>query len=163
MAAASSNAYLRTKVLTASPAELRLMLLDGAVRFGEQARQALEKSDFEGVYNNGTRCQNIVIELMNSLRPEHDPELCKRLSALYAYIYSLLVKAGSERKVSMYAEAVQLLKFERDTWSMLIDQLTAENRAAQSMTTTPDIQPPLGVPPAGPADTLVGATVSLKG
>ena len=29
----TSNAYLRTKVMTASPEELRLMLLDGAIRF----------------------------------------------------------------------------------------------------------------------------------
>ena len=39
-----SQAYLKTKVLTASPAELRLMLIDGAIRFSEQARRASYKT-----------------------------------------------------------------------------------------------------------------------
>ena len=37
--------YLRTKVLTATPEQLQLMLYDGAIRFTEQARAALEKKD----------------------------------------------------------------------------------------------------------------------
>ena len=40
-----SNAYLRTKVMTASPAELRLMLLDGAIKFANQAREGLQAKD----------------------------------------------------------------------------------------------------------------------
>ena len=33
--------YLRTKVLTATPEQLQLMLFDGAIRFAEQAKPAL--------------------------------------------------------------------------------------------------------------------------
>ena len=36
------NEYLRTRVLTASPEELRLMLLDGALKYAMQAREGLE-------------------------------------------------------------------------------------------------------------------------
>ena len=57
MADASPHAYLRTKVMTASPGELRLMLIDGAIRFSEQARTGLEANDFEAVYV-GVNCTN---------------------------------------------------------------------------------------------------------
>ena len=44
MTASPPNPYLRTKVMTASPAELRLLLLDGAVKFLERC-QNLEASN----------------------------------------------------------------------------------------------------------------------
>ena len=45
-----AQAYLRTKVMSASPAELRLMLVDGAIRFAEQCRAGLENRDFEQAF-----------------------------------------------------------------------------------------------------------------
>jgi flagellar secretion chaperone FliS len=122
-AAARSNAYLRTKVLTAKPAELRLMLLDGAIRFAEQGREGLARKDYEASYNGFTRSQDIVMELLAGLRPEHDPELCAKLSALYTYIYRRLVAATTERALDVADEAIELLRFERDTWGMLMHQL----------------------------------------
>ncbi|NJL30429.1 MAG: flagellar protein FliS [Phycisphaerales bacterium] len=38
------NPYLRTKIMTASPQELRLMLYEGAVRFCRQSLAAMEKT-----------------------------------------------------------------------------------------------------------------------
>ena len=35
------------------------------------------------------------MELINSLRPEHAPELCERLSGLYTFIYVQLVGAAT--------------------------------------------------------------------
>ena len=45
--AAAANAYQGTKIKTASPAELTLMLYDGAIKFCNMARIALEKNDYE--------------------------------------------------------------------------------------------------------------------
>ena len=47
--------YLRTKIFTATPEQLQLMLYDGAIRFSEQARVALQKKDFETSFNCLTR------------------------------------------------------------------------------------------------------------
>ena len=63
-----ANQYLRTKVLTATPEQLQLMLYDGAIRFAEQARLALQKKDFEGSYNGISRAQKIIAELSCALR-----------------------------------------------------------------------------------------------
>lgn len=68
-----SQAYLKTKVLTATPAELRLMLLDGAIRFGEQVRRGYAERNFELAFEGTTKAQAIIMELMNALRPDSRP------------------------------------------------------------------------------------------
>lgn len=138
------NPYLRTKVLTASPEELRLMLYDGALKFARQGKAGLEAQKFEESYHNLVRAQKIVLELSTSLKHSLDPDLCGKLSALYTYIYRLLVDANTQRTTKPVDEAVKLLEYERETWQMLMQKLTAEGggpRAPQhTETATP--QPP---------------------
>lgn len=124
------NAYLRTKVMTASPGELRLMLIDGAIKFAEKTRTALDAKDFESVYVGVTRAQKIIMELINSLRPEHDEALCARLSGLYTYMYKRLMEASTERDAAIVDEVLELLRYERQTWSMLLERLASESRSA---------------------------------
>ena len=57
------NPYLKTKVMTASPEELRLMLYEGAIKFCRQATDAIGKGDWEAMYNALIRAQKIVLEL----------------------------------------------------------------------------------------------------
>ena len=92
-AAQQAQNYLRTRVLTATPEQLQLMLFDGALRFGEQARAALEKRDWEGTYNHITRVQKIIAELTGSLKHDVNPDLCGKLAALYNYAHRKLTEA----------------------------------------------------------------------
>lgn len=130
MSKPAPNPYLRTKIMTASPEELRLMLYDGCLKFCRQAKAELKKDkpDFEVVYENFMRGQKIVLELSTSLNHDVAPELCEKLSALYTYIYRLLVDANLERDPAKVDEAVQLLEYERETWAMFM-QRNAEAQA----------------------------------
>lgn len=158
----NANAYFRTKVLTASPAELRLMLFDGALRFAETARSALLEKNYERVYDGVTRCQAIILELINNLRPEHDPELCNNLSSLYTFMYTRLMTASHERDPAIIDEVIDLLKYERETWVMLMESMAKENHAASNMSDTPAATgSPAGVRSA--AEALVGRRVSIDG
>jgi len=121
-----TNPYLRTKVLTASPEELRLMLLDGALHFLAIGREGLAAKTYEKVYEGFWQSKAIVMELITSLRPEHAPELCSRMSGLYTYIYRLLMEASFQRDMTKADEAQKLLEYERETWVMLMDRLSAE-------------------------------------
>ena len=127
------NPYLKTKVMTAGPAELRLMLFDGAVKFAEQGRQGLAGKDYEAAYNGISRCQEILAELMNSLDPQHAPELCQKLSGLYAFMMTRLMTASTERNPAIVQEVITLLEFERETWLMLLAKLAGEKAAAGSI------------------------------
>jgi flagellar protein FliS len=120
------NPYLKTKIMTASREELRLMLYDGAIKFCHQAKAALADKRLEDSYHNLMRAQKIVLELSTSLNHKVDPELCERLAALYTWIYRLLVDANLERDGSKVDEALQLLSYERETWVLLMKKLAGD-------------------------------------
>lgn len=129
-AAQQAQAYLKTRVLTASPEELRMMLLEGACKFVRQARESLDKKDFEGVYNGTTNCRNIVFELMTTIRDEVNQELASNVRALYAFIYRLLTEASFEKDAAKYDKAIELLDYERETWALLMKKSVAERNGA---------------------------------
>jgi flagellar protein FliS len=135
------QAYLENKVRTASPAELRLMLLDGAIRFCEKTKRGYEERDFESAFDGTTKAQAILLELINALRPDQAPELCKRLSSLYTFMYTSLVEASTSREIAKVDEVIQLLRFERETWVMCMDEMSRENRSAAGMGAIPSVNP----------------------
>ena len=132
------NAYLQTKVLTASPAELRLMLIDGAIRFTEQAKAGLQSRDHEKTFEGFSKARSIVTELISGLNPEADPELCDRLTGLYTYVFTRLVDASSERSVEIVDEVIQIIRFERETWALLVESLSRENASSATLMRIPD-------------------------
>jgi flagellar protein FliS len=151
--------------MTASPCELRLMLFDGAIKFLEQGRNGLQERDYEAAYNGITRCQNIIMELLNSLEPQHAPDLCEKLSGLYTFMYTELVRASTERDPAVADDVLGLLRYERETWVMLMKELETENvSAAEAAGDTIAERPTAGAAEAqAAAADLVGGHVSLKG
>lgn len=120
------EAYIRTQILTARPEQLTLMLLDGAVRFVEKAADCIRREQFDGSYRALSRAQQIVMELLNSLRPESAPQLCRRQASLYLFIYQKLVEANTCRDIKPAEQALSLLKEVRETWILLMEKLRAE-------------------------------------
>lgn len=137
------------------------MLLDGAIRFAEKGREGLVRADYEMVYDGISRSQSILMELINALRPEHDPELCKRLSSLYTFLYVRLMEASRTKNPALVEDVIRLLQYERETWAMLVQKLADENAAARGLSDTPKATPPY--PPSAPAPGLVGGSISLQG
>lgn len=122
----NANAYLRTKVLTASPEELRLMLLDGAIKFARQGRDGLARRDFEASFTGLSQARSIITELIVTIRPEADPVLAERVKSLYTFLYTELVEASLSKDFGRVDRVIELLEFERETWAMLMTKLAAE-------------------------------------
>jgi flagellar protein FliS len=152
-AANPANAYLRNKVLTASPEELRLMLLDGAIKFAHQGREGLQTKNYELSYTGISSCRDIVLELITSIKPEYDPQLATRVRALYTFMYTTLVEASMEKNVPKLDQVIKLLDFERETWVLLMQKL-AEERAAGKQ--------PAAVAPATPGSSAASRRVALS-
>jgi len=125
---ATANAYLRTKVMTAGPEELRLMLLDGAIKFLRQGRDGIERKDWEAVFDGFSKCRNIVLELLNSMRPEIDPDLCARVTSLYTFLFTQLVEAGFEKDIVKTDKILGMLEYERETWVLAMQRAAEERR-----------------------------------
>ena len=134
------NPYLRAKILSASPEQLQLMLFDGAIRFGEQARAAMLARDYEQSYGLIIRCRKIVQELSDALRPRENPEIAGNLAALYDFAHRRLVEASVERDVIKLDEALEVVRYQRETWQMLLDKLAQERtRATATAAPTPGV------------------------
>lgn len=125
-----NNPYLRTKVLTASPEELRLMLIEGCIRFLTEGKAALEVRDYEKVYTAFTNARNILVELTTSLRRDIDPDLCSKLEAIYTYVLRLTVEGSFDKKLDKVDEAIRLMEYDRETWVMLMQKLAGERQPA---------------------------------
>jgi flagellar protein FliS len=122
--------YLRTRVITATPEQLQMMLYDGAIRFAEQAKAALVAEDYEKSYQAISRVQKILTEMSCGLKHDVLPELCEKLAALYSYVYRRLIDANVKHDPEALDEAISLLRYQRETWSMLLDQLGRQRAAA---------------------------------
>lgn len=122
--------YFRTRVMTATPEQLQMMLFDGVIRYGEQARAALQSKNWETSFNLITRMQKIIIELNSSLKHNVLPELCGKLASLYNYAYRMLVEANTRHQIESLDEALKIMRFQRETWAMLLDQLAKKKAAA---------------------------------
>lgn len=155
---ADPKVYLRTRVLTASREELRLLLLDGAVKFLRQAKEGIERSDFECWHVGLTKCRNILIELLTSMKSDVNPELHAKMAGVYTFMYRYLIEADSERNPAKAGKVIDLLEYERETWSLLMKQLVedrttleadegsiadvaAETAAASSVQAVPNYRP----------------------
>lgn len=128
-AARTANAYLKTRVLTATPEELRMMLLDGALKFARQGRDGLAQRNYEQSFLGLSQCRDIVIELMSTIKDQPNPELAAQVRAVYGFLYQTLVQAGHAKDLAGIDKAIQLLEYERETWALLMQKLAEERQA----------------------------------
>lgn len=114
MALKGINAYQNNKVLTASPAELTLMLYDGAIKFANIALIALEEGDIEKASNNIIKVENIILEFRATLDPKYPVSV--DFDRVYDYIYRNLVEANIKKSKEPLEEALTYIREMRDTW-----------------------------------------------
>ena len=148
----AAEKYLRTKVLTATAEQLQMMLFDGGIRCCEQARIALQNKDYEKSFQSLSKAQAIVNQLLCALKPDQSPDLCNKLKGLYTFAYRRLVDANLNHRIESLDEALGVLKFQRETWAMLMQQLSKDKAASAAAS--------LDIP--GP-DARMEASISMQG
>ena len=107
-------AYGNSKILTASPAELTLMLYDGAIKFVNIAIAATEKKDVEKAHNNIMKAENIIIEFQSTL--DHKYPVAKDFDTVYTYLLRRLRDANLKKDKEILEEVLGHLRTMRDTW-----------------------------------------------
>ncbi len=106
--------YNRNKIMTASPAELTLLLYDGAIKFCNVALLGLEQNDMEKVHINITKAEDIIVEFQSTLN--HKYAVAEDFDKIYKYIYELLVEANIKKDKELLERALSELRGMRDTW-----------------------------------------------
>ncbi len=126
MSQRSGSQYLDGKVLTASQPRLHLMLLEGALRFGRQARDQWnvqqEGSDLDALLD---RTMGIVEELcLGAAAGKY--ETSKQLGEQYAFLFRELAAARINHDRDKLDASLRLLDFERETWKQACEKLESE-------------------------------------
>ena len=106
--------YKNNKVMTASPAELTLMLYEGAIRFCNVAVSAVENKDIEKAHNSITRVERIIDYLRQTLDMKYP--VAQDFENIYTYLSSRLVEANIKKDVEILNEVNTHLHSVRDTW-----------------------------------------------
>src|SRR5690554_6270891 len=121
MAINPAAAYLENKIKTATPAELTLMLFDGAIKFCNIAIMAIDEEDVSKAHTNIIKAQDIISALRSSL--DHKYEVAENLDKMYDYIYSRLVDANIKKDKLIIEEVLEHIRGLRDTWkeAMILD------------------------------------------
>ena len=114
MTAAMANVYKSNSIQTASPAELTLMLYDGAIKFCTIALGAIEKNDIEKANTNIIKAQKIITEFRCTLDFKYP--VAQDFERVYDYIYRRLVEANLHKDTEVLEDALKYIREMRDTW-----------------------------------------------
>ena len=107
-------AYTQSKIMTASPAELTLMLYDGAIKFCNIAIVGIEENDIEKAHNNIIKVEKIIREFLNTL--DHKYPVAKDFENVYNYLIRRLHEANIKKDAEILQEVLKHLRTMRDTW-----------------------------------------------
>ena len=106
--------YQRNAILTATPAELTLMLYEGAIKFCNIARIAIENKDVQKAHDNIKRAEDIITEFRVTLDRKYP--VWQDFERVYDYIYRKLVDANMHKDIDELDEALKYIREMRDTW-----------------------------------------------
>ena len=106
--------YNNSKILTASPAELTLMLYEGAIKFCNIAIMGIEQKDIEKAHNNITKVQRIIDEFRSTLDRKYP--VAEDFDRVYVYLLQRLFEANVKKDKEILEEVLVHLRSMRDTW-----------------------------------------------
>lgn len=107
-------AYANNKITTATPAELTLMLYEGAVKFCNMAIVAVENKDIEKAHNSIMKVQRIIEEFQITL--DHKYPVWEDFNNVYEYLLLRLRDANFKKDKEILEEVLGHLRTMRDTW-----------------------------------------------
>lgn len=106
--------YTNNKILTATPAEVTLMLYEGAIKFCNIAIAAIEQGQIEKAHINIVKTQRIIEEFRNTL--DHKYPVAEDFDRIYVYLLQRLLQANIKKDASILEEVNMHLRSVRDTW-----------------------------------------------
>ncbi len=113
-------AYGNNKILTATPAQLTLMLYEGAIKFVNIAIVAVEKKEIEKAHENIMKTENIIMEFQSTL--DHKYEVAKDFDSVYSYLLQRLQEANIKKDKEILEEVLEHLRTMRDTWKEVMEK-----------------------------------------
>ena len=108
------NAYQKNAIMTATPAELTLMLYEGAIKFCNIAIMGMEQKDVEKAHKNIVKTEKIIGYLRETLDMKY--QVAQDFENVYVYLARRLVEANIKKDKEILEEVCEHLRSVRDTW-----------------------------------------------
>ena len=105
-------------IATASPQQLRLMLIEAALRFARQTADAWREERRDEALDTLIRCRSIVTELISGIRAGSS-QLADKVLGIYIFVFNELTEAQLRRDASRMDGVIRILEEERTTWQAL--------------------------------------------
>lgn len=110
--------YLKQSVMTASPAELIVMLFDACIKNLKLAEINLkDNNDRSGAHTHFIKAQEIIMELINCL--DADVEISSQLMDIYMFLLRTIREMNIKKNLSQLPDVLEILYSMRDTWQSL--------------------------------------------
>lgn len=106
--------YNNNKIMTASPAELTLMLYEGAIKFCNLAIIGVEQKNIQKAHDNIRKVEKIIEEFQVTLN--RDYPVATEFDNVYNYLMSRLRMAQIKKDKEILEEVLGHLRTMRDTW-----------------------------------------------
>lgn len=115
------NKYLQTSVQTATPAQLLIMLYDGAIRFCKGGIEAINNQNVEEANRCICRAEDIILEFVITL--DKSSHVAEGLVKMYDYMYFKLIEANTNKAVEPIEEVIGYLVELKETWVQVSKQM----------------------------------------
>ena len=113
--------YKEIQIKTASQGKLIVMLYDGAIKFLNAAKEAIEQKKIEEGHNKITKAQDIIMELLLSLNFEAG-DIAHKLYNLYIYMHKRLIEANIYKSTTQIDEVIKMLNDLKEVWNQIANQ-----------------------------------------
>ncbi len=117
-------AYANSKIKTASPADLTLMLYEGAIKFCNIAIVGIEENDIEKAHTNIMKAERIISEFQATL--DHKYPVAEDFDNVYKYLKQRLTEANVKKEKEILEEVLVHLRTMRDTWKEVMKLSAAQ-------------------------------------
>lgn len=119
--------YTTNKILTATPAEVTLMLYEGAIKFCNIAITAIEHKDIQKAHTNIVKAERIIEEFRNTL--DHKYPVAEDFDRIYVYLLQRLLEANVKKDKDILEEVNMHLRSVRDTWKEVMKRCNEKKHA----------------------------------
>lgn len=127
-----ARAYLATQVETTTQGELLIMLYEAAIKFLKRAKVEIDNKDYakKGIYLS--KAMAIIHELTESLNKEKGGDITPRLSSLYQFCTSQLIKANIRMDKKMIDDVIKILDGIRSAYAQIVPVMDGKAAAGDT-------------------------------
>ncbi|WP_404305805.1 flagellar export chaperone FliS [Neorhodopirellula lusitana] len=130
----SGDTYLESMIASASPAKLRMMLIERGVEVARHLAQVWRDNPGKrGTNEHSLKLFEIITELLSGVT-DNSVEVCRTVADLYVFLCQHLIASEKNGDASMIDEIRLVLEIEAETWRMVCMQESGQSPAKSRAT-----------------------------